>query len=137
MKVAVVGVGYVGLVAAACLADGGNSVICIDKDKKKINDLNNGIIPIYEPGLTDIVKHNEKAGRLKFTTDLKEGVDSSLIIVIAVGTPSGDDGSADISTVLAVSPNCHSCHSPGRWPSRKVPFDSSYCIQEGEYPIKR
>jgi UDPglucose 6-dehydrogenase len=103
MKVAVVGVGYVGLVAAACLAEGGNSVVCIDKDKKKIDDLNNGIIPIYEPGLTDIVKHNEKAGRLKFTTDLKEGVDNSLIIVIAVGTPSGDDGSADISAVLAVA----------------------------------
>ncbi len=103
MKVAVVGVGYVGLVAAACLAEGGNSVVCIDKDKKKIDDLNNGIIPIYEPGLTDIVKHNEKAGRLKFTTDLKDGVDNSLIMVIAVGTPSGDDGSADISAVLSAA----------------------------------
>jgi UDPglucose 6-dehydrogenase len=103
MKVAVVGVGYVGLVAAACLADGGNNVVCVDKDKKKIDDLNSGIIPIYEPGLTDIIKHNEKAGRLRFTTDLKEGVDNSLIIVIAVGTPSGDDGAADISAVLTVA----------------------------------
>jgi len=103
MNVAVVGVGYVGLVAAACLADGGNNVVCVDKDKKKIDDLNKGIIPIYEPGLTDIVKHNEKAGRLKFTTNLKEGVDDSLIIVLAVGTPSGDDGSADISAVLGVA----------------------------------
>ena len=103
MKIAVVGVGYVGLVAAACLADGGNHVICVDNDKKKIKDLNHGNIPIYEPGLTEIIKYNEAAGRLRFTTDLKDGVDNSLIIIIGVGTPSAEDGSADISAVLSVA----------------------------------
>lgn len=103
MKVSVIGVGYVGLVAAACFADGGNHVICVDRDKKKIDDLNNGIIPIYEPGLSEIVKKNVQAGRLCFTTDLKSGVDSSLLLFIGVGTPSADDGSADISAVLAVA----------------------------------
>lgn len=103
MKVAVVGVGYVGLVAAACLADGGNHVVCVDRDKKKISDLEKGIIPIYEPGLTEIVKRNVQAGRLLFTTDLQEGIDNSLVIFIGVGTPSLPDGSADISAVLAVS----------------------------------
>ncbi|MCK4886334.1 MAG: UDP-glucose/GDP-mannose dehydrogenase family protein [Planctomycetes bacterium] len=103
MKVAVVGVGYVGLVAAACLAEGGNHIVCVDNDEKKIADLANGIIPIYEPGLTEIVKHNVAAGRLTFTTDLKEGVDDSLLIFIGVGTPGSDDGSADISAVLKVA----------------------------------
>ncbi len=103
MKVAVVGVGYVGLVAAACLAEGGNHVICVDNNEKKIAGLENGVIPIYEPGLTEIVKHNVAAGRLTFTTDLKQGVDESLIIFIGVGTPSSDDGFADISAVLKVA----------------------------------
>ncbi len=103
MKVAVVGVGYVGLVAAACLAEGGNHVVCVDKDKKKIDGLNEGVIPIYELGLTEIVKHNVSAGRLRFTTELKEGVDNSLVIFMAVGTPPADDGSADISAILAVA----------------------------------
>ncbi|MHC4659016.1 MAG: UDP-glucose dehydrogenase family protein [Planctomycetota bacterium] len=103
MKVCVVGVGYVGLVAAGCLAEAGNDVICVDVDSEKIAGLKKGVIPIYEPGLAEIVKHNEKLGRLQFTTDLKSGVDSSLIIFIAVGTPSAPDGSADISAVLAVA----------------------------------
>ncbi|MCK4998010.1 MAG: UDP-glucose/GDP-mannose dehydrogenase family protein [Anaerohalosphaera sp.] len=103
MKIAVVGVGYVGLVAAACLAEGGNHVICVDNDKKKIDDLNAGIIPIFEPGLTEIVERNEAAGRLTFTTDLKEGVGKSSVIILGVGTPSAADGSADISAVLAVA----------------------------------
>lgn len=103
MKVSVVGVGYVGLVAAACLAEGGNHVICVDSDAGKIDNLKKGIIPIYEPGLSEIVARNEKAGRLVFTTDLKEGIDNSLIIVLGVGTPSAPDGSADISAVLAVA----------------------------------
>ncbi|MBW8000416.1 MAG: UDP-glucose/GDP-mannose dehydrogenase family protein [Planctomycetes bacterium] len=102
MRLSVVGVGYVGLVAAGCLADVGNEVICIDKDKKKIADLKKGIIPIYEPGLTEIIKRNEAAGRLSFTTNLKEGIANSTIIFLAVGTPSSADGSADISAVLAV-----------------------------------
>lgn len=103
MKVAVVGVGYVGLVAAACLADGGNHVVCVDNDPQKIENLKNGIIPIYEPGLTEMVKRNKESGRLVFTTDLKRGVDNSLVIFIGVGTPSAADGSADISTVLKVA----------------------------------
>ncbi len=103
MKIAVVGVGYVGLVAAGCLADGGNHVICVDNNKKKIENLRKGIIPIYEPGLTEIVQRNEKAGRLVFTTDLKKGVDNSLVIILGVGTPSAPDGSADISAILEVS----------------------------------
>jgi UDPglucose 6-dehydrogenase len=103
LKVAAVGVGYVGLVAAACLADGGNHVVCIDNDKKKIDDLKSGVIPIYEPGLTEIVKKNVQAGRLTFTTDLQEGVDNALVIFIGVGTPSTPDGSADISAVLSVA----------------------------------
>ena len=103
MKVAVVGVGYVGLVAAACLADGGNHVVCVDNDKNKVENLKNGVIPIYEPGLTEIVKKNVEAGRLTFTTDLQEGVENSLVIFIGVGTPSSPDGSADISAVLGVA----------------------------------
>lgn len=109
MKVSVVGVGYVGLVAAACLADGGNHVICIDKDKKKIDNLKKGIIPIYEPGLEEIVRRNVKVGRLVFTTDLKEGVDQSLVIILGVGTPSAPDGSADISAILSVAEEIAGC----------------------------
>lgn len=103
MRVSVVGVGYVGLVAAACFAEGGNHVICVDNDEKKIENLKKGIIPIYEPGLTEIVQRNVDAGRLVFTTDLKQGVDESLLIFIGVGTPSAPDGSANISAVLAVA----------------------------------
>ena len=103
MRVAAVGVGYVGLVAAACLADGGNHVVCVDSDKNKIENLRDGIIPIYEPGLTEIVKKNVEAGRLTFTTDLQEGVDNALVIFIGVGTPSSADGSADISAVLGAA----------------------------------
>ena len=103
MRVTVVGVGYVGLVAAACFADGGNHVTCVDNDKKKIDDLNEGVIPIYEPGLTEIVKRNKDAKRLVFTTDLQQGVDNSLLIFLGVGTPSAPDGSADISAVLKVA----------------------------------
>ena len=103
MKIAVVGTGYVGLVAGACLAESGNNVTCIDSDAGKIEDLNKGRIPIYEPGLDDLVKRNTKEGRLTFTTNLKEGVQSSLLIFIAVGTPPNDDGSGDLSAVFAVA----------------------------------
>jgi len=99
----VVGIGYVGLVTAGCLAEAGNHVVCVDVDAAKIKALKDGTIPIYEPGLAEIVKHNEKLGRLFFTTDLKFGVDSSLIIFLAVGTPSAPDGSADISAILSVA----------------------------------
>ena len=103
MKICVVGVGYVGLVTAACLAETGNNVVCVDNNADKIAGLKDGAIPIYEPGLTEMVKHNQKLGRLHFTTDLKYGVDNSLIIFLGVGTPSAPDGSADISAVLAVA----------------------------------
>jgi len=103
MKICVVGSGYVGLVTAGCLAEAGNDVVCVDNDSEKIAALLDGVIPFYEPSLTEIIKHNEKLGRLHFTTDLKFGVDHSLIIFLAVGTPSGADGSADISAVLAVA----------------------------------
>jgi UDPglucose 6-dehydrogenase len=99
----VVGVGYVGLVTAGCLSEAGNDVVCVDNDSEKIAGLKDGVIPFYEPGLTEIIKHNEKLGRLHFTTDLKFGVDKSIIIFLAVGTPSVADGSADISAVLTVA----------------------------------
>jgi len=103
MQICVVGIGYVGLVTAGCLAEAGNDVVCVDNDGEKIARLKDGAVPIYEPGLTEIVKHNEKLGRLHFTTDLKYGVDNSLIIFLAVGTPSAEDGSADISAILSVA----------------------------------
>lgn len=103
MRLTVVGVGYVGLVAAACFAEGGNHVVCVDQDENKIENLKKGIIPIYEPGLTELVQNNVAAKRLTFTTDLKEGVDNSLMIFLGVGTPSAPDGSADISAVLQVA----------------------------------
>ena len=103
MKICVVGVGYVGLVTAACLAEAGNDVVCVDNDAKKIEGLRKGIIPIYERGLGEIVQENEKLGRLKFTTDLQSGVADSLIIFLAVGTPSNDDGSADTSAILSAA----------------------------------
>ncbi|MCX5633884.1 MAG: UDP-glucose/GDP-mannose dehydrogenase family protein [Phycisphaerae bacterium] len=102
MKIAVVGIGYVGLVAAAGLSESGNHIICVDNDENKIKSLKKGIIPIYEPGLAEIIKENEKAGRLSFTTDLKAAVDDCKLIILGVGTPSADDGSADISAVLDV-----------------------------------
>lgn len=103
MKVCVVGTGYVGLVAGTCFAEYGNDVICIDKDEKKINDLKQGIIPIYEPGLSELVERNHKEGRLHFSTSLKDGVESSEFVFIAVGTPTSDNGSADLRFVFAVA----------------------------------
>jgi UDPglucose 6-dehydrogenase len=103
MQICVVGVGYVGLVTAACLAEAGNTVICVDSDGEKIAGLKNGAIPIYEPGLAEIVKGNEQLGRLHFTTDLKYGVDNARIIFLAVGTPSAPDGSSDLSAVFCAA----------------------------------
>lgn len=103
MRISVIGTGYVGLVSGTCFAQMGNSVVCVDVDEKKIEKLNNGIIPIYEPGLEDMVKENYKLGTLKFTTDIKSAVENSEICFIAVGTPMGEDGSADLQYVLAVA----------------------------------
>src|SRR5918998_1312475 len=103
MKIAVVGSGYVGLVAGACLAENGNDVICVDKDPAKVRLLQRGKIPIYEPGLEEMVRRNRAEKRLTFTTALPRGVRNSQIIFIAVGTPTGEDGSADLQHVLAVA----------------------------------
>ena len=103
MKICVFGAGYVGLVAAACFAESGNTVITVDVDESKIEGLKQGIIPIYEPGLKELVLRNQAEGRLTFTTDIPEAVKSSLINFIAVGTPPGEDGSADLQYVLAVA----------------------------------
>jgi UDPglucose 6-dehydrogenase len=102
MKIAVIGTGYVGLVTGTCFADCGNEVTCIDKDVRKIERLKRGEIPIYEPGLNELVHRNHRDGRLVFTTDLKEGIAPAQLVFIAVGTPQADDGSADLSTVWAV-----------------------------------
>jgi len=109
MKVCIVGVGYVGLVTAACLAEAGNHVICVDTDERKVLALKAGEIPIYEPGLTEIVQHNIKLKRLTFTTNLSSGVDEALIVFLAVGTPSAPDGSADISAVKNVAADIADC----------------------------
>ena len=103
MKIAVVGSGYVGLVAGACFAENGNEVVCIDKDAGKVKQLQRGQIPIYEPGLEEIVRRNRAEKRLTFTTNLPRGVRASEIIFIAVGTPTGEDGSADLKHVLDVA----------------------------------
>jgi UDPglucose 6-dehydrogenase len=97
MHIAVIGTGYVGLVTGACFAEFGVDVTCVDVIKEKIDELNKGIIPIYEPGLDQIVEKNAKAGRLKFTTDIKEAVEHALVVFLAVGTPPKDDGSPDMS----------------------------------------
>lgn len=103
MKVAVVGSGYVGLVAGTCFSDTGNEVVCVDVDESKIEGLNKGVIPIYEPGLEEMIKRNVSQERLFFSTDIAEAVKSSQIIFIAVGTPPDEDGSADLKYVLAVA----------------------------------
>jgi len=103
MRIAMIGTGYVGLVAGTCFAETGNDVICVDRDAAKIAALNDGQIPIYEPGLEELVKRNVAEGRLTFTTDTDDAVKRSLVCFIAVGTPPGDDGSSDLSAVLAVA----------------------------------
>jgi len=100
MKLCIVGTGYVGLVSGTCFAEGGNDVVCVDIDERKIADLRNGKIPIYEPGLEELIRRNVGDGRLRFTTDLAAAVKDSLVCFIAVGTPQDEDGSADLSMVL-------------------------------------
>jgi UDPglucose 6-dehydrogenase len=103
MKVAIVGTGYVGLVTGTCLAEVGNTVTCVDIDEQKIRNLKDGVLPIYEPGLEPLVKSNYEASRLQFTTDLKTAVEDNEILMIAVGTPPREDGSADVQHVLKVA----------------------------------
>lgn len=103
MKIAVVGTGYVGLVTGTCLAEVGIDVVCVDVDKKKIENLNEGILPIYEPGLDKLVHRNFNKGRLSFSTNLAEAIKDADVAFIAVGTPPGEDGSADLQYVLMVA----------------------------------
>jgi UDPglucose 6-dehydrogenase len=103
MKIAVVGTGYVGLVLGACLAENGNDVTCIDKDEAKLKLLRRGVMPIYEPGLEEMVRRNQKERRLDFSKDLRKAVRDARIVFIAVGTPQHEDGSADLTHVLAVA----------------------------------
>lgn len=103
MKITVVGTGYVGLVSGACFSEVGIEVVCVDIDQKKIDNLKNGIMPIYEPGLEEIVKRNFASGRLQFSTNLADAIQGSQVAFIAVGTPPGEDGSADLKYVLAVA----------------------------------
>ncbi len=103
MNVTVIGTGYVGLVTGACLADAGNTVFCLDLDERKIARLNQGGIPIFEPGLEPIVRRNREAGRLTFSTDVAASVAHGELQLIAVGTPPGEDGSADMQYVIAAA----------------------------------
>jgi UDPglucose 6-dehydrogenase len=103
MDIAIIGSGYVGLVTGACLADVGHSVICVDNDQRKVENLKNGIIPIYEPGLEEVVHRNVSANRLRFTTSTAEGVDQSQIVFIAVPTPPQPDGSVDLTYIEKVA----------------------------------
>lgn len=103
MRVTMIGTGYVGLVTGTCFADSGNDVTCVDIDASKVARLKQGEIPIYEPGLTEMVVRNHESGRLKFTTDLASAMESCEVVFIAVGTPQSDDGSADLSGVFAVA----------------------------------
>jgi len=154
MNICVVGTGYVGLVVGTCLADFGNHVICVDNDQPKINNLKNGILPIYEIGLTDLVLRNTQAGRLEFSTDLQGSLNQSLVLFIAVGTASAQDGSADLSAVLSVAADigishygiqsyCHKEHRTGRYrraylgnhTTKPLSFDRFYgSIQPGISP---
>ncbi len=103
MKIAIVGTGYVGLVSGACFAEVGIDVTCVDINREKIERLKQGIIPIYEPGLDDLVKRNVAEGRLHFTCDLTDCLDDVEVVFSAVGTPPDEDGSADLSYVLEVA----------------------------------
>ena len=103
MKICVVGTGYVGLVVGTCLADFGHNITCVDKEQAKVDLLNSGGIPIYEPGLDDVISRCMEAGRLRFVTVLPDAVRAAEVIFIAVGTPAAADGSADLSGVLAVA----------------------------------
>ena len=103
MRITVVGTGYVGLVTGTCFAESGNKVICVDREASKVQRLQAGEIPIYEPGLEELVERNSKAGRLSFSTDLVAAIDGAEVAFITVGTPQNSDGTCDLSAVLAVS----------------------------------
>ena len=135
MKIAVIGTGYVGLVTGTCLAESGNDVVCVDKVADKIEKLKQGQIPIYEPGLGELVHRNHRDGRLRFTTSLPEAIAEAELVFIAVGTPQGENGGADLagsgrsgrrspsiwtnprsSSSRAPSRSARTPSSPGEWP---------------------
>ena len=106
MKLCMIGTGYVGLVSGVCFSDLGNDVICVDKDQDKINNLQKGIIPIYEPGLEELVRKNYKNKKLKFSTDLDSSIKKSDIVFICVGTPTKKNGiGADLSNIFCIKRN--------------------------------
>jgi UDPglucose 6-dehydrogenase len=115
MKIAVVGTGYVGLVSGTCFAETGNQVTCIDIDQRKIEKLNSGVITIYEPGLERLFERNLKEGRLHFTTSLADGIKDAEIIFLALPTPPGEDGSADLKYVLGVARDLGQLLVPGQF----------------------
>src|SRR5689334_14648685 len=100
MNIAVIGTGYVGLVAGSCLAESGNSVVCVDNNAAKVGQLEAGILPIFEPGLPELVERNTREGRLTFTTQLQEAVVRSSVVFVAVGTPASDTGEANLSALF-------------------------------------
>lgn len=106
MKIVIVGSGYVGLVTGACFSEVGIEVVCVDIDRKKVENLNKGVIPIYEPGLSDMIGRNMKKGRLNFTTDIAKAMEGCEVLFISVGTPPDEDGSADLRYVLSVAREC-------------------------------
>lgn len=120
MKIAIVGTGYVGLVSGTCFAEMGVDVTCVDVDKKKIEGLEQGIVPIYEPGLDEMVLRNQREGRLHFTTDLTECLDDVEIVFSAVGTPPDEDGSP-------------TARCPGRGPNLRTAYQEIYHIGNQEY----
>ncbi|WP_251490255.1 UDP-glucose dehydrogenase family protein [Otoolea muris] len=124
MRIAVIGTGYVGLVTGACFSEMGNKIWCVDVDEKKIENLNNGIIPIFEPGLADMVARNQKQGHLRFTTGIEEALAQCEICFIAVGTPMGEDGSADLQYVTAVAKDI------GRYMARHM-----YVVDKSTVPV--
>ena len=103
MRIAIIGTGYVGLVVGTCFAENGNRITCVDTDESKIDGLKNGIIPIYEPGLKELINRNVEEGRLVFTTDTAAAVKGARVCFIAVGTPPDEDGAADLTHVLNVA----------------------------------
>src|SRR6187551_1787641 len=122
MKIAVVGTGYVGLVTGTCFAETGNSVTCVDIDKNKVEKLSNGQITIYEPGLEKLFLRNQREERLKFTTNLEEGIADAKVIFLALPTPPGEDGSADLKYILGVAKDLGKLIKPGQY---KVIVDKS------------
>ena len=128
MKIAMIGTGYVGLVSGVCFSDFGHDVVCVDKDPKKVEMLERGEVPIYEPGLDDLMAKNVAAGRLSFTGDLKAAVDGAEAVFIAVGTPTRrGDGHADLTYVMAAAAEIIENHTGKSWTSD---WETSFAVRD-------